>query len=581
MARLVRGAIVSDDGKWYYNGFRWLPLVRRPSGKAPGWLSVETSAASSLSKDHQDASAHGKELAARVAVAGSLRKLEAAMMREQSLQKKASAAEEKERKRLYAESRAADVEAMNRDLEARTSALGDLLHATLGVDSRIDFETLKLQPRLPAWEYGELEYSEPMPQEEAFLPSAPSGLSRLFGKAKHEQAVRAGQAAYAEASEAHGERERARLAELERRRAEYAKAVEEAHSRASTQHAEVDAWREHYEMGASDAVVSYFERVLKASDYPEGFPQAFKLAYVPESRQIVVEYELPSVDIVPTVKSYKYVKTSDTISSTARPASQVRNIYASVVAQLALRTLHELFESDQGRHVDVAVFNGVLHTIDPGSGRPIKPCLVTLRTTRETFGELDVSRVEPIACLKHLSAGVSKNPAELIPVRPVLEFDMVDPRFVAESDAMTLVDERPNLMELSPTEFESLIQNLFAKMGLDTKQTRASRDGGVDCVAYDPRPIFGGKVVIQAKRYKNTVGVSAVRDLFGTLQNEGASKGILVATSGYGQASFDFAKNKPIELIDGANLLYLLQEHTGLEAKIVAPEDWVDPHPDA
>ncbi|MCA2218049.1 restriction endonuclease [Jidongwangia harbinensis] len=30
------------------------------------------------------------------------------------------------------------------------------------------------------------------------------------------------------------------------------------------------------------------------------------------------------------------------------------------------------------------------------------------------------------------------------------------------------------------------------------------------------------------------VDVSAVRDLFGTLQNEGASKGILVTTSGYG-----------------------------------------------
>ncbi|WP_235192413.1 restriction endonuclease [Mycobacterium asiaticum] len=71
-------------------------------------------------------------------------------------------------------------------------------------------------------------------------------------------------------------------------------------------------------------------------------------------------------------------------------------------------------------------------------------------------------------------------------------------------------------------------------MGLEAKQTRASRDGGVDCIAYDTRPIFGGKVVIQAKRYKNTVGVSAVRDLFGTLQNEGASKGILVTTSSPG-----------------------------------------------
>jgi restriction system protein len=135
-------------------------------------------------------------------------------------------------------------------------------------------------------------------------------------------------------------------------------------------------------------------------------------------------------------------------------------------------------------------------------------------------------------------------------------------------------------MELHFTEFEVLIQNLFTKMGLEAKQTRPSRDGGVDCVAYDPRPVFGGKVVIQAKRYKNTVGVSAVRDLFGTLQNEGASKGILVTTSGYGQASFEFAKNKPIELIDGANLLYLLKQHADIDAKIEPPDDWADPAAD-
>jgi restriction system protein len=133
---------------------------------------------------------------------------------------------------------------------------------------------------------------------------------------------------------------------------------------------------------------------------------------------------------------------------------------------------------------------------------------------------------------------------------------------------------------MSPTEFEGLIQNLFTRMGLDTRQTRASRDGGVDCVAVDPRPIMGGKVVIQTKRYHHTVGVSAVRDLYGTLQNEGASKGILVTTSGYGKASHDFANGKPIELLDGANLLYLLREHAGLEARIQAPEDWRDPEPD-
>src|SRR5206468_2718015 len=121
----------------------------------------------------------------------------------------------------------------------------------------------------------------------------------------------------------------------------------------------------------------------------------------------------------------------------------------------------------------------------------------------------------------------------------------------------------------------------FEKMGLETRQTQPSRDGGVDCVAYDARPILGGRVVIQAKRYKHTVGVSAVRDLFGTMQNEGASKGILVTTSGYGKASFEFADGKPLELLSGSNLLYLLAEHAGIEARIEPPEDWVDPVFDA
>jgi len=138
------------------------------------------------------------------------------------------------------------------------------------------------------------------------------------------------------------------------------------------------------------------------------------------------------------------------------------------------------------------------------------------------------------------------------------------------TDVLSDLESRPNLMDLNPFEFETLVANLFQQMGLETKLTRSSRDGGVDSIAFDKRPIVGGKVVIQAKRYKNTVGVSAVRDLYGTMMNEGANKGILVATSGYGPDAFDFAKDKPIELVDGGGLLYLL-EQVGIKARIVMP----------
>jgi restriction system protein len=218
----------------------------------------------------------------------------------------------------------------------------------------------------------------------------------------------------------------------------------------------------------------------------------------------------------------------------------------------------------------------MLDAIDPQTGQDVRVCLLSVRLTRSGFQNLNLRQVQPEQCLKALKASISRAPSELIPVKPLLELDMVDPRFVDTRDVLSGLDTRPNLMDLTPGEFEGLITQLFSAMGLDTRQTRPSRDGGVDCVAFDPRPIFGGKVVIQAKRYKHTVGVSAVRDLFGTVQNEGASKGILVTTSGFGTASFDFAKGKPLELLDGQNLLYLLSQHAGLDARIIVPDGWVD-----
>jgi len=52
-----------------------------------------------------------------------------------------------------------------------------------------------------------------------------------------------------------------------------------------------------------------------------------------------------------------------------------------------------------------------------------------------------------------------------------------------------------------------------------------------------------------------------VRDLWGTVQHEGATKGIMITTSGYGPDSYKFAGGKPLNLIDGSGLLALCQEY--------------------
>lgn len=481
---------------------------------------------------------------------------------------RAAVADERERKRLYTEARVTEVAADNADIQARLEELDHVLQATLEVDDHIDFARLKKLVRRPPFNAGPLGSPLQPPDWRRFEPPAPSGLGKMFGQAKYQQQVMAAQGQFQAAQAQHAAAEADRQRRLAAAHSEYQKRCEQTEREAAAHNAEVERFAAAFAAGEPNAVVEYFSMVLANSIYPDDFPQNYRVAYVPESRQLVVEYDMPALDVIPTIREYRYVKTRDEITSSARQPKEIRERYTSVVTQVTLRTLHELFESDRAQLVETVVFNGVVDTVDPRTGQGIRPCLVTVRTTRNQFTSINLAKVDPAACLQHLNASLSKRPEELAPVRPVLEFDMVDKRFIDEVDVLADLDERPNLLKLTPTEFEGLIQNLFTKMGLDTKPTRASRDGGVDCVAFDQRPIFGGKVVIQAKRYRNTVDVSAVRDLFGTLQNEGASKGILVTTSGYGPASYEFASGKPLELIDGSNLLYLLAEHAQLKARI-------------
>lgn len=487
---------------------------------------------------------------------------------------------EKERARIYTESRLAEVELRNAELEAKIGELEAILHATLSVDDYIDLSTLKQKPDITPFTLPNYLIREnPRPVLERYLPAEPTGLQKLIPgtKAKYQKSVDQARMHYSLDLEKHDAKEQSRKKEIERLQKEHEDRTTAHIKRVEEHNTEIEEFKNRLEMGDSEAIINYCTLVLESSIYPDDFPQRAKVAYVPESKQVVIEYDLPTIDIVPDLGSYKYVKTKDEITSSARPMTQRKSLYSSVVAQITLRTIHEMFEADRWKHIETIIFNGYVESINKGTGRDTRTCVITVRTSREQFLELELSRVDPQECLKALNASVSKSPSELAPVRPVLEFSMVDSRFIEETDVISTLDQRPNLLDLSPGEFESLITNLFQKMGLESRQTQASRDGGVDCVAYDPRPIFGGKVIIQAKRYKGTVGVSAVRDLYGTLQNEGASKGILVTTSGYGKAAFEFADGKPLELLSGSNLLYLLKEYADIDAKIEVPATWKDP----
>jgi restriction system protein len=176
-----------------------------------------------------------------------------------------------------------------------------------------------------------------------------------------------------------------------------------------------------YRAGDPAGIAAYAESVLTAMPLPRRIDPKAAVEYSLDSRRLVVEYELPTVDVVPKAKSYRYVKSGETVVETARPASRVKALYAGVIAQLTLLSLAAIFQLDSERHIDVVDFNGVVDTLDPDSGQSIRPCLIAVRVTRDTFAEINLEDVDPSACLKRLSATVSRNPTGFVPVRPLHE----------------------------------------------------------------------------------------------------------------------------------------------------------------
>lgn len=335
--------------------------------------------------------------------------------------------------------------------------------------------------------------------------------------------------------------------------------------------ADVDALRARYLNRSPEALIRYWTEVMNRSQYPDSFPRDYKFSFQPDSGTLALDYELPNQKAIPRVKSVKYVANREEFQEVFLSDADFKRLYDDVLYQICLRTLHELFTSDELNVITNIVFNGWVGSVDKGTGVETHACVMSVQVKKEEFNAISLANVDLKACFRKLKGISGGRLVDLSPVKPIVALNTDDPRFVPSYGVADGLDNKTNLAAMDWLDFENLIRELFekefSKNGGQVKITQASRDGGVDAIAFDPDPIRGGKIVIQAKRYTNTVGVSAVRDLFGTVHNEGATKGILVTTSDYGPDAYEFAKDKPLTLLSGSELLYLLGLH-GYQAKI-------------
>jgi restriction system protein len=347
---------------------------------------------------------------------------------------------EKEAREAHTAAREAEVEERNQELSDLYADIDTLLESTLSRDDYVDLTTLRVEVQHPPFERTDLDEPVPAPSTEPdppqpvlHLPEAPRGLASFFGKKKHIEAVDAAERAHGQAvvewqakcrqvetlrqaaKVKHAREEQIRLEQLGRERARYAEECRAREEDAAAKNRSLAELITNLGYGTVDAVQEYVSIVLSNSVYPDHFPVTHEFKFDPETAELDLRVEMPEPNQLPTVKAYKYSKASDEIVAAPLSQKECRERYASAVHQIALRSFHEVFESDRRGLVRTVSLEVGTTANDPGTGRRGYIPFVFAAAERDAFLAFDLSAVVPAMTLARLGAAVSRNPYVLAP----------------------------------------------------------------------------------------------------------------------------------------------------------------------
>ncbi|EGR0524950.1 DUF2034 domain-containing protein [Vibrio cholerae] len=114
-----------------------------------------------------------------------------------------------------------------------------------------------------------------------------------------------------------------------------------------------------------------------------------------------------------------------------------------------------------------------------------------------------------------------------------------------------------SLQKLSWSEFEELVADAYRRQGYTViENDQGGADGGTDL-----KLIKNGELtLVQCKNWRsNRVGVQIAREMFGVMIAEKAKRMLIITSGEFTKEALDFAKDKPLSLIDGSQLIELIE----------------------
>ena len=168
--------------------------------------------------------------------------------------------------------------------------------------------------------------------------------------------------------------------------------------------------------GTAEADQEYISIGLSNSVYPDHFPVNHDFDFDPTTAELQLRVHVPSPDSLLDAKSYRYAKSSNEIIKSTLSQKARKDRYSGAVYQVALRSLHEVFEADRRGIIKTVSLMVGTDTIDPATGRDRFIPFVATGAEREVFLQLNLANVVPTATLVLLGASISKNPFGLVDV---------------------------------------------------------------------------------------------------------------------------------------------------------------------
>ncbi|MCE8005991.1 hypothetical protein [Aestuariivita sp.] len=341
-------------------------------------------------------------------------------------------AHEKALKAAHVDTQMAKVASLNAQIEDTFEEIDGLLEATLEVDDYVDLELLRLSEKTTPFDMPELEVpsNEPkkprLPDKPAYVePPKPRGffgkkkkLIAAVGEAKkeHELAIKewehmiaANQSKYETQFAAFEVAEANRLEQLKKEKERFRLAIEEHNQK-------IDQFISNLAYGDVEAVQEYIAMVVENSSYPDHFSVSHIFTFVAETAELQMKVSIPAPADFPAIKAYKYVKTSDEIRELPLSKTEFKDRYGRALYQVAIRSLHEVFEADRRGLIRTIALEVGSDENDPATGKSGFLPFVGVSAERKSFMEFDLAGVVPLATLKHLGAAISKDPVNLVAV---------------------------------------------------------------------------------------------------------------------------------------------------------------------